>query len=280
MLELAELSNEDLIGELKGLLRKSARLEAELLLFLGEVDARRLYLDEACSSMFVYCTRELGLSEACAYHRIGAARAARRFPAILAEVARGALNTSGVTLMGSHLTPENVDEWLGVARGKSKREIEQLIAERRPKPAVPSLVRKLPTRSPEVQTTPSPKPRAPKPEPLGLERFKVQFTADRELREKIAEAQDLLSHQIPRGDTAGIFGRALDLLIKEAKRVRFAQTDHPHCRSKSNGKPTRHIPAGLPPPRALGQISQTFSQEPGASLPRPQPARGRSRLWS
>ena len=78
MREIGKLSNRDLIGELKRLLERDAKLEAELLLFLGEVDARRLFLQEACSSMFVYCTEILGLSEACAYHRIGAARAARR----------------------------------------------------------------------------------------------------------------------------------------------------------------------------------------------------------
>ena len=37
---------------------------------LAEIDARRLYLGEGCSSLFVYCTRVLRLSEGAAYHRI------------------------------------------------------------------------------------------------------------------------------------------------------------------------------------------------------------------
>ena len=45
---------------------------------LAEMDARKLYLGEGCSSLFTYCTRVLYLSEYAAYGRIEAARAARR----------------------------------------------------------------------------------------------------------------------------------------------------------------------------------------------------------
>ena len=124
MSEVKDLSNEALIKELKSLLQKDATLEAELLLFLGEVDFRRLYLDQACSSMFVYCTQVLGLGEACACHRIRAARAARaarEFSAILDEVRKGRLHVSGISLIAKHLTLENHRDWLAAARGKSKR---------------------------------------------------------------------------------------------------------------------------------------------------------------
>ena len=53
------------------------------LALLAEVDARRLYLGEGCSSLFTYCTQVLHLSEHAAYHRIEAARAARQYPVIL-----------------------------------------------------------------------------------------------------------------------------------------------------------------------------------------------------
>jgi hypothetical protein len=52
----------------------------ELLRLLAELDARRLYLGEGCSSLFSYCTQVLHLSEHAAYHRIEAARAARLDP--------------------------------------------------------------------------------------------------------------------------------------------------------------------------------------------------------
>jgi hypothetical protein len=50
---------------------------AELLAHLGELDARKLYRQQACSSMFSYCTERLGLSEAAAYNRISVARLGR-----------------------------------------------------------------------------------------------------------------------------------------------------------------------------------------------------------
>ena len=68
MLEVRDLSNEGLLNGLKSLLRKDANLEADLLVFLGEVDFRRLYPNEACSSMFVYCAEVL---QSCQYSRKG-----------------------------------------------------------------------------------------------------------------------------------------------------------------------------------------------------------------
>ena len=44
---------------------------------IGEVELRRLYAQEACSSMFECCRRVLGLRENEAYLRITVARAAR-----------------------------------------------------------------------------------------------------------------------------------------------------------------------------------------------------------
>ena len=89
------------------------------------------------------------------------------------------------------------------------------------------------------------------PEPLGRERFKIQFTASRELYEKLREAQALLRHQIPSGELAEIFNRALTLLVEDAKRRRFAQTSRPAARRASKDGPadrgpvSRHIPAEI-----------------------------------
>ncbi len=44
-------SNEDLLRELRELVSRVRNVTRELLVQLGEVDARKLNLDEACSSM-------------------------------------------------------------------------------------------------------------------------------------------------------------------------------------------------------------------------------------
>ena len=76
---LESLSSADLLSATRELVQKSRGLEAELLLHLGEVDERKLYLECAFPSMFAFCVEELGFSEDGAYARITVARAARRF---------------------------------------------------------------------------------------------------------------------------------------------------------------------------------------------------------
>ena len=111
---------------------------------LAELDARRLYLAEGCSSLFTYCTRVLHLAEHAAYGRIEAARAARRFPLLLERLAEGSVTLTAVGLLAAHLTPENHRDLLDLARHKSKQ-VEELVARLRPQPPVHSSVRKLPT---------------------------------------------------------------------------------------------------------------------------------------
>jgi hypothetical protein len=48
---------------------------SKLVSALAELDARRLYLGQGCSSMFTDCTQVLHLAEHAAYNRIEAARA-------------------------------------------------------------------------------------------------------------------------------------------------------------------------------------------------------------
>jgi hypothetical protein len=74
----------------------------------------------------------------------------------------------------------------------------------------------------------------------------VQFTASRETREKLAELQALLRHEIPDGDIGRIVDRALGLLLEEVRRRKFAATARPRTRSGSGDcPPSRHVPAEI-----------------------------------
>src|SRR6266850_4960554 len=86
---LESLSSADLLSATRELVQKSRGLEAELLLHLGEVDERKLYLECAFPSMFAFCVEELGFSEDAAYARITVARAARRLPAMVETIRSG-----------------------------------------------------------------------------------------------------------------------------------------------------------------------------------------------
>ena len=84
------------------------------------------------------------MSEAEAYLRIHAARLGRQFPLIVQLLSQGCLNLTAIKLLGAHLTPDNYVQVLQRASGKSKREVELLVAELAPKPDVASRMRKLP----------------------------------------------------------------------------------------------------------------------------------------
>ena len=145
---LASLCNENLLSATREILRRACVVEADLLVHLAEIEERRLHLEMACPSMFAFCVTKLGFSEDATYNRLGVARAARQFPAILDALRSGEVHLSGLRVLVPRLTPENHHQVLARARGKSKREIEELVAAMAPKPPVPDAMRKLPRSAP------------------------------------------------------------------------------------------------------------------------------------
>ena len=143
---LTSFSDDELLRRLSDLLGQSRRDEADLVAHIGEVDRRRLYAREASPSMFAYCTEVLHLSEAEAYLRIAAARASREHPLLLTMLADGRLHLTAIAKLAPHLTPENREALLKRAAHRSKREIEELVAELAPRPDAPAVMRKLPDR--------------------------------------------------------------------------------------------------------------------------------------
>ena len=96
--------------------------------------------------MFAYCTEVLHLSEAEAYLRIAAARASREHPLLLTMLADGRLHLTAIAKLGPHLTLENREALLERAAHRTRREIEELVAELSPRPDAPAVMRKLPDR--------------------------------------------------------------------------------------------------------------------------------------
>lgn len=141
---VASLSNADLLSATRQLVTTSHILEADLLAHLGEIDERKLYLDHAYASMFAFCVDELGFSEDAAYNRILVARASRRLPAIVEALRSGSVHLAGLRLLAPHLTELNCELVLPQAAGKSKRDIEELVARLAPSPPVRTAIRRVP----------------------------------------------------------------------------------------------------------------------------------------
>ena len=270
--ELKRISDDELLSRLSDLLKQSRRVESDLVAHIGEVDARRLYAREAASSMFTYCTEVLHLSEHEAYLRIAAARAARKYPMLLVMLGDGRLHLSGIGKLAPHLTDGNCEEVLARAAHKSKREIEELVAELAPKPDVPASVRKLPTRpeiapslelgpdrvtflpktesvgvTPPVDARPAPPaPPAPPPagvvQPLAPSRYKIQFTASGEFRDKLGRLQALMH-----GDLAAVIEAAVTEKLERLEAKRFAETRTPRksLEETDTSASSRYMPAAV-----------------------------------
>jgi 5-methylcytosine-specific restriction endonuclease McrA len=138
------LADDEVLARLATLVRDVRRSEVALAAHLAEVDERRLYARTAVPSLFAYCTEVLHFSEPEACLRITVARASRRHPAILAMLEDGRIHLSGIAALAPVLTAENRDVLLAHATHRSKREIEELVAEVAPRPDVPDRIRRLP----------------------------------------------------------------------------------------------------------------------------------------
>ena len=271
------ISDRELLERIERAAASERHATAELLALLAEVDSRRLYLGEGCSSLFAYCTQVLRLSEHAAYHRIEAARAARRFPVILELVADGSVTLTTVAMLRPHLTVENRDELLGEARHKTKREVEHLIAGLAPRPDAATVIRRLSTeKSAEVRaeaqteqrampevgaeaTAPTPPIPSPKVAALSSDRYLLRVTLSAETHAKLRRAQELMGHRAS-NDPAAVLDKALSLLVAELERVKVAKVRRPRsAAAKSQASPapsaspslspsssgSRHIPAAI-----------------------------------
>ena len=141
---VSRLSDHELLAQVRIAAAREREATARLIALLAQLDERRLYLGEGCSSLFTYCTQVLHLSEHAAYGRIEAARAARRCPGVLDLLNDGSVTLTTITLLAAHLTADNHGDLLNEAKHKSKRDVEHIVARLRPQPAVPATVRKLP----------------------------------------------------------------------------------------------------------------------------------------
>jgi hypothetical protein len=210
MLSLKTVQDDDLLRQLARLVKESRGVEAEIVAHIAEVELRRLYARQACSSMFEYCRRILHLRENEAYLRITVARAARQYPVLLEMLDDGRLHLSGIARLAPHLTRENADAVIERACGMSHREIRDMVAELEPRPDVAAAIRRLPDRrasergrplqlgAPRVESDANPEVRMVGPsrpalmEPLARARYQVRFTASAELRDKLERLQTLM----------------------------------------------------------------------------------------
>ena len=257
----ARLSDDALHSHLKALANRECSATVELVGHLAELDGRQTHLGLGPGSLYTYCRDILGYSEDAAWNRAATANAVRLYPVILGWLADWSLNLTTVRILRPVLTRENHLAVLTEARRRSKKEVEVIRARLDPKPDVPSTIRKVAVPAsvslplnvalPQAQDSPAPPPPvAPPPipvhrpviAPLAPERYRLQFTVSKETHDKLRRAQDLLCREVPDGDPAKIFERALDLLLHDVEKKKLAATTKPRP-PRGTKEGSRDIPA-------------------------------------
>ena len=241
------LSDEELVSHIASLCLEGRRLVARLIVHLIEVEDRALDKKSACSSMWAFCTERLKMSEGETSRRLNAAKLVRRFPSVLGRLERGEIHLSALRQLGPYLKEENVDAILDEAKGKTRTQLDELIARRFPRPNAPTV--EIPAVASMTTATAGATPllltSAPacpaRIEPLSATGVLVQMTMTAEGYVDLKRAKELLGHCIPDGDTVKVIERALRALVEDLEKDRRAKTSRPRA-SVRPSKPG-HIPA-------------------------------------
>ena len=252
MTDLSSLSDSEIVERLPTLVRAERHAMVDVIEHLVEVERRGLYRTSRITSLLGYCMQELGYDEDSALKRHRVAKLALRFPQVLEELRAGTMHLTGLFLLAKHLREDNASTLLAEARGKSRRELEKLIARWFPRSDVPPSLEPvgvtLTTAGPSVAPvsgtcTGAGEPVRGRLEPLSPSRLRVQFTARAELYEKIEKARELLSHALPSGDLGELFERALDALLEQETRKRFGSGKPRRTRPLKPG--SRYVPLAI-----------------------------------
>jgi len=182
--------------------------EAELIRYLCEVDRRKLYLELGYPSLFAYCCKALKYSESAAYRRIAAARVYRDNPEVYHKLIGGELTLCAVAELAKVISPKNKEELFSKVEGKSKQEVQSVVAEYRAPETVSKRQESVRVRQIERSPVPLLKSQAQSAEQPHAKSYTVTIELSEEEMELVQEAQTILS-------TA----KVKETLLKSARKV-------------------------------------------------------------
>ena len=160
------------------------------------------------------------------------------------------------------LTPENAAELIAAAAGKTKAQIEVLLAERFPQADAPELVMAVQggpnghddvnapghfcvTHSEHAQAASVASLHAPRAmvTPLSPSRFKYEFTASQEAHDLCAYARELLGHAVPNASVEEIFLQGMRALVEKLEKRRIGAGSQ--IRGRRGRTDSRYVPAAV-----------------------------------
>ena len=147
------------------------KAESSLLKIIQAVDTAKVFLEMGYSSLFLYLTEALKLSEGQAYAYSNVSRKAREVPELQAAVENG-LSLYKAQRIVPVITKQNQEEWISKAKELSKVKLEMAVAAVSPTPAKRESVRS-----------------------VGENRISVKVEISEKLNEKLKRVKTLISNR-------------------------------------------------------------------------------------
>src|SRR5690348_7620006 len=107
-MNLKMLSDEVLLKTIRNLAGREREIGLQILHHLREVERRQLFAELGYPSLFEYCVKELGYSNAAAHRRVSSMRLMRELPELEEKVTEGSLNLSLLSKAHSFFKQEDV----------------------------------------------------------------------------------------------------------------------------------------------------------------------------
>jgi hypothetical protein len=258
-MSLAQLSDDQLRTTLCCLADTDRARLIELVDHLGEVDARQLHLRWGFRSLWDYCGRELRLKDGVAHLRFCLARLVRTKPQLRILLVEGRLGACAACLLADFVGEADFDDLVQRAIGLSKRELQELLEQRRPRvTAGRDVIRRVAAKvDPKTATLVYPQvvdeaavspatlaslvpmalalPQAA-PQAASIKTHRISFNATAEVVEQLRRLQDLLGVS----EVGDVVAKACQLLLdKKAPERRAARRIQRATKSQSAAKPRR-----------------------------------------
>jgi hypothetical protein len=225
-LNLATINDENLILNLKSLVKDEKALTHRVLEYLREVENRKLFLARGFSSLYAFCIEALGYTEQESMIRIQAMRLIKTMPAVEAMVRSGEISMSVAAQLQTSFRKENrrrVEKGQPVLSFEEKTQTLMLVE----KTSVRESQRKLAAVFPETQLKPD------RVAPVSESQVRLEFVASKELADKLEKLKGLLAHKNFEGNMGKLIDLMADMALErltpkspgiESRKSPFAQT--------------------------------------------------------
>ena len=219
---ITSLSNETLLGQTKFLFDREKQISDRILLYLAEINRRRLYLELGFESLYKFLIGHFRLGESSAYNRIKAMRLTEEVPAAKQALTQNSMNLSTLTQAQvffqsvekteGKLSIEKKTEVIEKLRDKSQVEVKQILVSINPKAA---------------------EPKKESLKPLSAESAKLTVVISKQLVEKLEKIKNYNSHKNHNPTYEELFDQMADFYLKAIEKRKYGS------QSKISHKPDK-----------------------------------------